>query len=203
MAKTTKKLHRKTNETIVVAPDRLKLLFLVFSSFVCAACSIWIGYLLLSGEEVTFPILSLLKLVSPGLYVILAYVVDFLALVFSMFILKYSLARSFGKMAAVVVNSKGIYDTASSIGVGFLRWDEIKDIVVYSYLGQNYLGIVPIDFGKVLSRQRIFKRWILQLNNEIFRMKAPINIPEVFLSMPAEALLERINEHRPRRKNYS
>ena len=196
MAKTTRKLRRRrtTDDVIVVAPDRLKLYFLVFASFVCAVCGIFIWYLLWSGEEVIFPVLSLLKSISPQLYAPLPYVVDLLAIALSLFILKYSMARLVGNMAAVVVNSKGVYDTASSIGVGLLEWNEIKDIFVYKYMWQNYLGIVPVDFGKVLSRQRLFKRWLLQLNNKIFRMKAPINIPEVFLSIPAEELLEKINK---------
>ena len=47
------------------------------------------------------------------------------------------------RKAALELDDIGITDNASAVGAGHLRWAEIDHLVLYRFLGQPLLGIVP------------------------------------------------------------
>ena len=102
----------------------------------------------------------------------------------------------------VSLSSQGI--TINTIGthVGFLRWDEIKDVYTYN-LGYRFVGITLNDPNAVYARIGLKRSWLLRSNALVaplykpFRARvAPINIPQEYLPMSADELLAQIQTYR-------
>ena len=51
--------------------------------------------------------------------------------------------------AALELDDIGITDNASAVGAGHLRWAEIDHLVLYRFLGQPLLGIVPVNLSQI------------------------------------------------------
>jgi hypothetical protein len=109
--------------------------------------------------------------------------------------LVYLLARIVKPRPAVVISSRGITDTASALGVGFLAWEEIAEMRVYQQGRQTFLGIMPKDVDALLDRLPAWQRWVVRDN--LASGAAPINIPQVVLPISAVDLLRKINLRRP------
>ncbi len=86
----------------------------------------------------------------------------------------YTIYRIIIKRPYIVINDRGIFESSSAVGVGFIEWSEIKDVVLYHYWGQEFIGIVPYDLEEVLSRCSKIKKFFIRINKKIGY--APINI---------------------------
>jgi len=98
----------------------------------------------------------------------------------------YAAYRLVSHRPALEIDSAGITDSASSVGAGRLRWDEVDHVVLYKYSGQAMLGIVPTNLDIFLSRQPVARRILTKLNLALGC--APINVPQVGLSMKVAEL---------------
>ncbi len=109
----------------------------------------------------------------------------------------------------VSLSSSGIMVDTLGSRVGFLRWDEIKDVYIYNFgyffrgLGWRFVGITLKDAPRVCARIGLKRSWSLRLNGLVaplykpFRIRiAPVRIPEEYLSMSAEELLAQIQTYR-------
>jgi hypothetical protein len=113
----------------------------------------------------------------------------------------YLLHRLVVPRPALVVDEEGIYDNATLMAVGLIRWEEIERVEVYRFQGQVILGIYPKNLVAVLARQGWLKRRLIRLNLKLGC--APINIPEVAVPIKVEELarwLERCLQWRSRRE---
>ena len=111
------------------------------------------------------------------------------------------LVRIFNPSAVVILSREGITDSASPFGVGFLCWDEIAFLSVYTIEGQRMLGIYLKDARSIMARVGGAKAKYMELNLRLGF--APVNIPQVVLPLPVEELAELIRtrygvEERPR-----
>ncbi len=104
----------------------------------------------------------------------------------------YALFRLLVRRPSLIVDERGITDNASAVAVGLIRWDEIAEIYAYDFMGQRFLGIVPVDTDAVLARVSPIKRMLSRANRGL--SNAPINIPSVGLAIPIDELLKRIRE---------
>jgi hypothetical protein len=86
----------------------------------------------------------------------------------------------------------GITDTASALGVGWLSWDEVDHVVVYTHSGQAMMGIVPRDLEGFLTRQHPVRRWLTHLNLRLGC--APVNVPQVAIRMKVGELATLVHE---------
>ena len=102
----------------------------------------------------------------------------------------YATYRIVRPQPAVVINGEGIFDNASGLGVGWIRWDEIADLQEYQFKGQTFLGVLPRDLDRLLAKQPAWKRSALRANLALGI--APINIPQVALPMRVSELLREI-----------
>ncbi len=93
----------------------------------------------------------------------------------------YAAYRLAVRRPALEIDSMGITDTASAVGAGRLRWDEVDHVVVYKYSGQVMLGIVPKNLDIFLNRQPVVRRFLMKLNLALGC--APINVPQFGLRM--------------------
>jgi hypothetical protein len=95
---------------------------------------------------------------------------------------------------SVIVNHEGIFDNASAISAGLVKWEEIADVVVYAFSGQRFLGVAPLDVEAFLRHQPAFKRWMMKANLGLGL--PPVSIPQSALAMKVDELLSRIQEYR-------
>lgn len=106
----------------------------------------------------------------------------------------YACYRLIVPKPAVIISQQGIFDNASALSAGLVRWEEIAEISIYKFNMQRYLGIVPLDIEAFLQRQPVFKRWLMKIN--MHTGLAPINIPQITLRMKVDELMLRIQEYR-------
>ena len=104
----------------------------------------------------------------------------------------YAIYRLLLPKPSVIISSEGLFDNASAIGAGMLRWEEIKEIYLHEYLGQQMLGIVLKDAEPVIARQPSFKRILARMNGSL--VGNPFNIAQVSLPISVEEMLEKIEE---------
>jgi len=98
----------------------------------------------------------------------------------------YAAYRLLAGRPALVISDEGLFDNASAVGAGMLRWDEIANVFPYEVAGQKLLGIVPVDPAAVIARQPPLKRAMAKLNGGM--SPAPFNIPQTELPIPLEEL---------------
>jgi len=108
--------------------------------------------------------------------------------------LVYAIYRLLMPKPAVVISDEGIFDNASAVGAGMLRWEEIADVFAYDFMGQRMLGIIPVNEEVVLGRQSRLKRVMAKMNKGI--AEAPFNIPQNVLPISVDELLTRVEERR-------
>jgi hypothetical protein len=111
--------------------------------------------------------------------------------------LGYAIYRLLVPKPAVVVSDEGIFDNASAVGAGMLKWEEIAHVFAYDFMGQRMLGIIPMNEEVVLRRQSRLKRVMAKMNKGI--APAPFNIPQSVLPISVDELLSKIEERRANR----
>jgi hypothetical protein len=72
--------------------------------------------------------------------------------------LAYGLYRLMRPVPILVISQQGLFDNASAVGAGWLKWSEIKDVKIYRFMSQRFLGIIPMDLNAVLGRMSVWKR---------------------------------------------
>lgn len=98
----------------------------------------------------------------------------------------YIIYRCLSKKPLLIVNEKGIVDNSSALGAGLIEWNEIKDIEIRRLMGQEFIGIIPYDLEKVLSRSSKLKRFFIKVNKKMGY--APISIGKSNIYMDLEEL---------------
>jgi hypothetical protein len=121
-------------------------------------------------------------------------VISYVGIPFFGLCLVYAIYRLLMPKPAVVISDEGIFDNASAVGAGMLRWEEIADVFAYEFMGQRMLGIIPVNEEIVLGRQSRLKRVMAKMNKGI--AEAPFNIPQNVLPISVDELLTRVEERR-------
>jgi hypothetical protein len=107
----------------------------------------------------------------------------------------FSLGRLlFFRRPVLEVGPEGILDRASAVGVGFVRWEEVKDVRPAVFHGQRFIAIRVRDEQTLLERQNLIKRLIMRLNRRYFTGTIA-NVPLLMLAIPEEELLAEIEPH--------
>ncbi|AWB43562.1 hypothetical protein DCC85_04540 [Paenibacillus sp. CAA11] len=124
-------------------------------------------------------------------------VIGVLCIVFFGFCLLYIVSKLNDRTPAVVVDEDGITDRSSYIAGGLIRWEEIRDIELYEFMNQSFIGIELYDSDSYLEKQRGLRRLMMNANRGM--VQATINISQSSLSTPLEELYDRIIEQWERR----
>lgn len=98
-----------------------------------------------------------------------------------------ALRRLLNPSPALVIDSEGVVDTASAVGAGLLRWEEIESVAITEMGINRFLVIIPRDPSTVLARQPWLKREVMRAN--IGMVGGPVTIPENALSVSLEEVL--------------
>lgn len=155
-------------------PSRSKLSMFLLGAILFSIVGIW--ELLPSGDP-------------PSLYVRIAI---WVAVPFSVYVSFYLITRLMGAKPSVVLNEYGLYDNASIVSAGLIRWYDIASIVVYSVNNRKMVGVLLKDNDKFVAQfgpiRRVMYRIILSLGFPI------VAIPESTVSVKAEYLAEQISQ---------
>src|SRR6185503_5052164 len=119
-------------------------------------------------------------------------VISYVGIPFFGLCLVYAIYRLLMPKPAVVISDEGIFDNASAVGAGMLRWEEIADVFAYDFMGQRMLGIIPVNEEVVVRRQSPLKRVMAKMNKGI--APAPFNIPQTVLPISVDELLAKVEE---------
>ncbi len=162
-------------EDIVIFPSRKKLVLIAVGAFVFIAIGVFI-------------------IRKPEIFWVIRILGGYLGVAFSGACLGYALLRLTKPKPSLVINDEGVFDNASAIGAGMLKWSEIAELKIISYMGQRFLSIVPNNLEEILQRQSILKRWLMKANRGL--VDSPFNVPEITLTLKLEEVLSLIDARR-------
>ena len=100
--------------------------------------------------------------------------------------------RSIHKKPAVIVNAEGILDHSSYTSGGFIPWSDIREVSLYTYMNQHFIGIHLHDTEQYISKQSGFKKLLMKMNSRI--VDAPVSISGNGISTPIAVLYKEIGE---------
>ncbi len=141
-------------------PDKKRMALFSLGSFAFVAIGIW---MILSGGWIEG-------------------IIGVISILFFGAALVFFLTRLLGRKPSLFINEEGIIDDSSYVSAGTIAWDEIEDIGITEYSGQQWISIKLRDPQAFLQKQPRFKRWLMNLNNTL--VDAPIHISQEMLSVP-------------------
>jgi hypothetical protein len=100
----------------------------------------------------------------------------------------YAAYRLLRHRPSLEIDSMGITDSASAIGIGWLSWADVDYVVLYTFYGRQHLGIIPRDVEGFMIRQNAFRRFVIKMNLRFGC--APANISDVALPIKVAELAE-------------
>ena len=107
----------------------------------------------------------------------------------------YVTYRLLANKPALLIDAQGIIDHSNLIAIGRIEWNEISAVRPTTYMGQEMLSIVPLDFDAVIARQRSpIRRYALRFNQ---RRGLGITIAESVLPVTVSDLKHEIEQRRP------
>ena len=119
-------------------------------------------------------------------------------------VLYFLLSRNFAKQTKPILSISSMGITVNTLGcrVGFLPWEEIKDVYTYK-IGERLVGITLQDPQKVYAHLGLKHSLIPRMNALVaplykpFGIRvAPITFPAAYLPVSADELLEQIRAYR-------
>lgn len=131
-------------------------------------------------------------LMSKGEAPVMLGIIGIISCLFFSFCSIYLVIRIFVRKPSVIINEEGFTDNASAIGVGFLKWSEIKDFKIYDFMGQKLLGIELKEVEGSLQRVSKIKRRLLKMN--LAFNCSMINIPQNTIDVPLEKVYEQMKD---------
>jgi hypothetical protein len=103
-----------------------------------------------------------------------------------------NLPRLLIKGPAMIIDAEGITDQSSPVAVGLIRWNEIRELGISKLSDDLFLSVKLKDVDALFQRLPAWKAGLLRMNSNF--APAPINIPQQYLSMTAEELLDLIHK---------
>ena len=104
----------------------------------------------------------------------------------------YALAKFFDKEPGLVINDEGITDNSSAVCAGLIKWKNITNVVITEIYGQKILTIEVNNADEILSKQRGFKKMLMNLNKNYF--SSPVQISSNALKCDFQKLCNTIKE---------
>lgn len=117
------------------------------------------------------------------------------SIVFFGFCLAYAAWRLVRPTPALVIHPSGLFDHASALSAGFLRWDEISRIFVTKIKNQKFLAIGVKDVEGFLNRQTGMKAKLMRMNVRL--AGSAVCIPANTLPISLEELIRSIQQKSP------
>ena len=168
------KLDLQPDGSIRIYPVRWKLYPMLLGALGFVA----LGFFILGWRETLLPI----RLYHAGAAV--------LAIVFFGLCALVILARILRHSPVVLLSHQGITDQTSPFAIGFVSWEEIAFLSIYTIEKQPMLGLHLKDPDSIMARVGRAKAGYMKLNRRMGF--APMNIPQILMPIPLEELAELI-----------
>ena len=167
-----------TPDAIVIYPSKKKLLLLALG----AAAFVGFAIFMLLSPDPEFRDWDVRAAAIAGI-------------VFFGLCLAYALWRLVRPTPALVIHPSGLFDNASALSAGFLRWDEISRIFVAQIKNQKFLAIAVKDVEGLLNRQTGVKAKLMKMNVRL--AGTAVSIPANTLPISLEELIRHIQQKCP------
>lgn len=151
-----------------------------------------IGLALLAAMFVVFGGVFIAVGLSTAINSIFLLILGFVCVTFFGFSLVYMLGRLINKKPSIILTDDGIVDDSSFISGGSLKWTEIEDILLFKYMGKDFIGLKLYDLNSYMAKQSVWKRLFMNVNNRM--VHAPINIAGSTLTIPLMDLFNKMEE---------
>ncbi|MGM1047975.1 MAG: STM3941 family protein [Bacillota bacterium] len=145
------------NEDIVIYPKLGKLFMLAAVFVILGAALIYFG-MTEENSSIVMVIIGVICAVFFGLC------------------LFYFASRIVNKEPSLIINDEGITDQSSYIQAGVIKWEDIKNIELYSMMNQRMIGIKLYHPEKFMLQQTGLKKLLMRANQGL--VDTPINIAE-------------------------
>jgi len=107
----------------------------------------------------------------------------------------FSIVKIFDRSAGLLISKEGIDDSSSGVSLGFISWDNIREIELVSFRKQKLIVIRVVNPEVYLAKATALKRMFLRKIYEQFG--APIVIAPNSLKCKLDELLEKLGSHYP------
>jgi hypothetical protein len=174
---------------VVIKEKRKKGLFFLALDFIMMILS---NYILKAGLD--------MKLFEIGDYNgKLGYIITgLLCLAFSSACFVFHIKKNFFSKPLLQIGREGIMDMTGANCVGFIAWDEIKEISATNYFGKNAIGITVYDLEKLMARMSSMQREVMEasLNPNNPPISISINTASMDFYEVLSILRENLEEYR-------
>jgi len=160
-----------TAEEIVEYPNRQRWLGLSLAAAVFVVLGLFMVFGFPGDEQ------------SPPLAYI---VVGIICILFFGFCFLHIVSRLINPRPSIVINREGINDQSSAISGGSLKWHEIKEIMLFEFMGQHFIGLQLHDTAGYLAGQSGMKKLLMRLNKRM--VQATVNISQQSVRIPLDQL---------------
>lgn len=98
--------------------------------------------------------------------------------------------RLFSRRVGLVIDRHGIIDQLSYLGVGKIRWADIKRLRLVSILGIKFVVIRVYDTRRYINRGNFLQRWLKSLNGAA--LGHPVILTFLLFNAPADQIMPTI-----------
>lgn len=106
------------------------------------------------------------------------------------------------KKVLLTINSEGLRDDSTPGSPGLIKWAEVGDVLMISFLGQKLIGIVLKDSNSLRSRVNKVKQVLMKVNELTVKavsngekVGVPVVIGPRMLDQPASEIIKIVHEH--------
>ncbi len=106
----------------------------------------------------------------------------------------FEIYRTFHPKPLCVIKREGILDRITFLGVGWIKWNEIKELKIFKSVKINFIGVTLNDNQAFSTKLNLFKKLYLKLNVKLGY--PPVSFYPVPLGLTVDELLKLIEEFR-------
>lgn len=142
-----------TDDRIVIASSKVKLVLLTVGAFLFVAAGIWLFDIADTQRRYASIYVKGVSVLAIGFFGLCGL---------------YGLLKLFDGAPGLVLDREGIIDNSSGIAAGRVAWREIRDIRVMSVSGQRLLAVIVDDPEKYLGRGNVLSRLFVTMNYKLY-----------------------------------
>ncbi|MCM8595785.1 STM3941 family protein [Accumulibacter sp.] len=120
----------------------------------------------------------------------------YVAVIFFVLCFARATSRLVRRMPSLIIDETGLFDNASSVCAGLLKWADISDVQVYSFKNQRFLGIALNDQPALYEQFSADQRQLMAEN--LRHAGYPVGIPASALGIGLDETLRLIARLRDR-----
>ena len=106
----------------------------------------------------------------------------------------FEIYRTFHPKPLCVINREGLLDRITVFGVGWIKWNEIKELKIFQSVKINFIGVTLNEHQAFSTKLNLFKKLYLKLNVKLGY--PPVSFYPAPLGLTVDELLKLIEEFR-------